>query len=73
MQIGDILDRSAIALRVGATDKRQILAHLAELAGRHFALDAGVVLDALAQDVGVVGVFSDWPATVTYYANCAGL
>ncbi|SIS71200.1 glycerophosphoryl diester phosphodiesterase [Roseivivax lentus] len=31
------------------------------------------VLDVLAQDVGVVGVFSDWPATVTYYANCKGL
>lgn len=35
--------------------------------------DYYVVLDALAQDVGVVGVFSDWPATVTYYANCFGL
>ncbi|MFK7762821.1 MAG: glycerophosphodiester phosphodiesterase family protein [Roseobacter sp.] len=31
------------------------------------------VLDVLAQDVGVVGVFSDWPATVTYYANCMDL
>ncbi len=31
------------------------------------------VLDALAQDVGVIGVFSDWPATTTYYANCMGL
>jgi len=31
------------------------------------------VLHALAQDVGVIGVFSDWPATVTYYANCMGL
>lgn len=31
------------------------------------------VLDVLAQDVGVLGVFSDWPATVTYYANCKGL
>jgi len=31
------------------------------------------VLDVLAQDVGVVGVFSDWPSTVTYYANCMGL
>lgn len=31
------------------------------------------VLDHLAQDVGVVGVFSDWPASVTYYANCMGL
>ncbi|MEL7430875.1 MAG: glycerophosphodiester phosphodiesterase, partial [Pseudomonadota bacterium] len=30
------------------------------------------VLHVLAQDVGVVGVFSDWPATVTYYANCMG-
>ncbi|WP_410796024.1 glycerophosphodiester phosphodiesterase family protein [Palleronia sp. LCG004] len=30
-------------------------------------------LHVLAQDVGVVGVFSDWPATVTYYANCYGL
>jgi len=31
------------------------------------------LLHVLAQDVGVVGVFSDWPATVTYYANCMGL
>ena len=31
------------------------------------------VLDVLARQVGVVGVFSDWPATVTYYANCMGL
>ena len=31
------------------------------------------LLHVLAQDVGVKGVFSDWPATVTYYANCMGL
>lgn len=31
------------------------------------------VIDVLAQQVGVVGIFSDWPATVTYYANCMGL
>ncbi len=31
------------------------------------------VIDVLAQDVGVLGIFSDWPATVTYYANCTGL
>ncbi|CAM3160147.1 glycerophosphodiester phosphodiesterase family protein [Moritella viscosa] len=31
------------------------------------------MLDVLAQDVGVIGVFSDWPATVTYYANCMNL
>ena len=29
-------------------------------------------LDLLAQDIGVSGVFSDWPGTVTYYANCLG-
>jgi len=28
------------------------------------------VLDVLAQEVGILGIFSDWPATVTYYANC---
>ena len=31
------------------------------------------VIDVLAQDVGVMGIFSDWPATTTYYANCMGL
>ncbi|SUO98642.1 glycerophosphodiester phosphodiesterase family protein [Suttonella indologenes] len=31
------------------------------------------VLDVLAQEVGIVALFSDWPATVTYYANCKGL
>lgn len=30
------------------------------------------LLDVLANDAGVVGVFSDWPATTTYYANCTG-
>lgn len=30
-------------------------------------------LDVLARQVGVIGVFSDWPATTTFYANCAGL
>ncbi len=31
------------------------------------------VLDILARDVGIRGIFSDWPATVTYYANCKKL
>ena len=35
--------------------------------------DAMRMLDVLAQDVGVLGVFSDWPATVTYYASCMNL
>lgn len=34
--------------------------------------DMMVVLDVLARDVGIMGIFSDWPATVTYYANCTG-
>ena len=33
--------------------------------------DVMTVLDVLARDVGVLGVFSDWPATTTY-ANCMG-
>lgn len=27
-------------------------------------------LDVLAKEVGILGIFSDWPATVTYYDNC---
>ncbi|HRY15485.1 MAG TPA: glycerophosphodiester phosphodiesterase, partial [Candidatus Competibacteraceae bacterium] len=30
-------------------------------------------LDVLARKVKIEGIFSDWPATVTYYANCMGL
>lgn len=30
------------------------------------------LLDALHGKVGVMGVFSDWPATATFYANCVG-
>jgi glycerophosphoryl diester phosphodiesterase len=39
----------------------------------HRDSDYLVLLDVLARQVGVRGVFSDWPATVTYYANCFGL
>ncbi len=31
------------------------------------------VIDVLARDVGVIGIFSDWPATVSFYANCKGM
>lgn len=27
-------------------------------------------LDVLARDVGIIGMFSDWPAIVTFYDNC---
>ena len=30
-------------------------------------------LDVLAREVKILGIFSDWPATVTFYANCMGL
>ena len=35
--------------------------------------DVYELLHVLHRDVGVVGVFSDWPATTTFYANCFGL
>jgi len=35
--------------------------------------DTMVALDVLAKEVGIIGIFSDWAATVTYYANCMGL
>jgi len=35
--------------------------------------DMLVALDVLARKVGVIGVFSDWPAPVSYYASCMGL
>ena len=27
-------------------------------------------IDVLARQVGIIGLFSDWPATTTFYANC---
>lgn len=35
--------------------------------------DYMTTLDVLARKVGILGIFSDWPGTVTYYANCMGL
>ena len=31
------------------------------------------LLHALHEEVGIVGIFSDWPATVTFYATCMDL
>lgn len=31
------------------------------------------ILNVLANDIGVVGMFSDWASTTTYFANCFGL
>ena len=66
------------------TLERSDLRHGASQAGFYYDFDpAGEavktdsdmyqVLDVLAQDVEVRGIFSDWPSTVTYYANCFGL
>lgn len=33
--------------------------------------DKLITLDALVNEIGVIGVFSDWPATVAFYDNCA--
>lgn len=58
MQIGELLDRNAIALRVSAANKRQALALVAEIAARNLGLEAADVLDALAEreQAGSTGV-----------------
>ncbi|MFZ5492113.1 MAG: glycerophosphodiester phosphodiesterase family protein [Pseudomonadota bacterium] len=66
------------------TFERSDLRRGASKAGFYYAFDpAGeairtdsdmyLALDVLARQVGVLGIFSDWPGTVTYYANCMGL
>lgn len=35
--------------------------------------DIMTTLDVLARQVGILGIFSDWSGTVTYYASCMGL
>ena len=35
--------------------------------------DVFELMNVLHEDVGIAGLFSDWPATTTYYANCFGL
>jgi glycerophosphoryl diester phosphodiesterase len=66
------------------TFERSDLRRGASQAGFYYAFDpAGeairkdsdmyIALDVLAKQVGVRGIFSDWPGTVTYYANCMGL
>jgi PTS system nitrogen regulatory IIA component len=58
MQIGELLDRNAIALRVSAANKRQALALIAETAARNLGVDAADILDALAEreQAGSTGV-----------------
>jgi glycerophosphoryl diester phosphodiesterase len=35
--------------------------------------DEFTVMDVIAQQVKAIKIFSDWPGTATYYANCFGL
>ena len=49
MNIGDLVDRGAIAPRVTAPGKRQALSVIAEIAARSFGLKPGEVLDALLE------------------------
>ena len=56
--------------------RRDLLAHgpIRHIdAALHRDSDVLHVLDVLARQVGVRAVFSDWPATSTFYANCTGL
>jgi glycerophosphoryl diester phosphodiesterase len=66
------------------TFERADLRHGASQAGFYFYFDPQSraiktdsdmykALDVLARKVKIVGIFSDWPATVTYYASCMGL
>jgi len=58
MNIGDLLDRTAISVRVNAASKRQVLAVVAEIAARKLGLEAGDILDALMEreQAGSTGV-----------------
>ncbi|KAF1832484.1 PLC-like phosphodiesterase [Decorospora gaudefroyi] len=44
------------------------IANITQYDGQYY-----VLLDVLANEIGVKGLFSDWAATVTYFANCFGL
>ncbi len=35
--------------------------------------DVMTTLDVLAKQVGILGIFSDWSGTVSYYASCMGM
>src|SRR5258708_38725056 len=39
----------------------------------HNDSDILVTPDVLAKQVGILGIFTDWASTVTFYANCTGI
>ncbi|MCL1115601.1 glycerophosphodiester phosphodiesterase [Shewanella basaltis] len=62
------LERSGLLSQGGGGWYYQSIAEAIDNEGDTYEL-----VDVLAKDVGVIGIFSDWPATVTYYANCMGM
>jgi glycerophosphoryl diester phosphodiesterase len=62
-----------VDLRAGAAGKGSYYAFDPTGAAVKTDSDMYKALDVLAKDVKILGMFSDWPATVTYYANCMGL
>ncbi|NVK37413.1 MAG: glycerophosphodiester phosphodiesterase [Gammaproteobacteria bacterium] len=67
------LERSGLLKDNGGWYYQSVNGDLGGIDAIHTDGDVYEVLDVLAKDVGVIGVFSDWPATTTYYANCMGL
>ena len=64
------LERSG-PLKQAAAEKEYYIQSVASVIHRDG--DLYRVVDALVSKVGLLKLFSDWPATVTYYANCFGL
>ena len=79
-QLGSLSKRLARAIFAVRPDLRQGASkagwyYLFDPQGKAIKKDSDMykALDVLARQVGILGIFSDWPATVTYYANCMGL
>src|SRR5215472_5922882 len=72
MNIGDLLDRAAIAPRVTAPGKRQALSTIAEIAARCFGLKTADVLDALVEREAVASTGVGQGVAVPH-ARMAGL
>jgi PTS system nitrogen regulatory IIA component len=72
MNIGDLLDRAAIAPRVSAPGKRQALSTVAEIAARSFRLKSADVLDALLEREAVASTGVGYGVAVPH-ARLAGL
>jgi PTS system nitrogen regulatory IIA component len=52
VSVGDLLGRGAVALRLGAGDKRRVLSMVAELSARNSGVKAPLIFDALMQREG---------------------